>query len=129
LKARKQSVIFLCAEEIIEFGLNGLLLRSGRLKLVHGNKCSWFNAAPHKFVPPAYRRWISNLLSRSELHPKDAEEQMTRQSSIIEDDKKPLAPKTEDRSHKPAEHIEETARLASSVETGKDPSKVRPTND
>ena len=54
-----------------------------------------------------------NLLSPSELHPKAAsEEQMTQQ-----DDKKPLAPKAQDESHKPAKHIEETARLASSVET------------
>ena len=65
-----------------------------------------------------------NLLSRSELHPKASEEQMTQQ-----DDKKPLAPKAQDQSHKPAKHIEETARLASSVETAKDPSKVRRTKD
>jgi hypothetical protein len=64
-----------------------------------------------------------NLLSRSELHPKALEEQMTQQ-----DDKKPLAPKAQDQSHKPAKHIEETARLASS-ETAKDPSKVRRTKD
>jgi hypothetical protein len=54
---------------------------------------------------------------------------MTRQSSIIKDDKKPLAPKAEDQSHKPAKHIEETARLASSVETVKDLSKVRRTKE
>jgi hypothetical protein len=29
-----------------------------------------------------------------------------------------------DQSHKPAKHIEETARLASSVETAKDPGKI-----
>jgi hypothetical protein len=34
-----------------------------------------------------------------------------------------------DQSHKPANHIEETARLASSVETSKDPGKVRKTKD
>jgi hypothetical protein len=45
------------------------------------------------------------------------------------DDKKPLKHKTEDQSHKPAKHIEETARLASSVETAKDPGKVRRTKD
>jgi hypothetical protein len=66
-----------------------------------------------------------NLLSPSELHPKAAsEEQMTQQ-----DDKKPLAPKAQDQSHKPAKHIEETARLAGSVETAKDPSKVRRAKD
>jgi hypothetical protein len=66
-----------------------------------------------------------NLLSRSELHPKASEEQMTQQ-----DDKKPLAPKAQDQSHKPSsKHIEETARLASSVETAKDPSKVRRIKD
>jgi hypothetical protein len=56
------------------------------------------------------------------LDPKASEEQMTQQ-----DDKKPLAPKAKDESHKPAKHIEETARLESSVETAKDPSKVRRT--
>jgi hypothetical protein len=60
---------------------------------------------------------------------KASEEQMTRQSSIIKDEKKPLAPKAEDQSHKPAKHIEETARLAGSVETVKDLSKVRRTKD
>jgi hypothetical protein len=54
---------------------------------------------------------------------------MTRQPVSIKDDKKPLAPKAEDQSHKPAKHIEETARLASSVETAKDPSKVRRAKD
>ena len=54
---------------------------------------------------------------------------MTRQPVSIKDDKKPLAPKAEDQSHKPAKHIEETARLASSVEKDKDPGKVRATKD
>jgi len=45
---------------------------------------------------------------------------MTRQP-IFEDNKKPLKPKTDDRTHEPAKHIEEAARLASSVETAKDP--------
>jgi hypothetical protein len=58
------------------------------------------------------------------LHPKASEEQITQQ-----DDKKALAPKAKDESHKPAKHIEETARLASSVEAAKDPSKVRRTKD
>jgi hypothetical protein len=34
-------------------------------------------------------------------------------------------PATEGNAHKPAKHIEETARLASSVEPNKDPEKVR----
>jgi hypothetical protein len=38
-------------------------------------------------------------------------------------------PSSEDSSHKPAKHIEETARLASSVEKDKDPAKVRGTKD
>jgi hypothetical protein len=50
---------------------------------------------------------------------------MTRQP--INDEKKPPAPTAEDQTHKPARHIEETARLASSVETAKDPGKVRDT--
>jgi hypothetical protein len=32
---------------------------------------------------------------------------------------------SKDQTHKPAKHIEETARLASSVESDKDPEKVR----
>ena len=50
---------------------------------------------------------------------------MTRQP--IKDEKKPPAPTAEDQTRKPAKHIEETARLASSVETAKDPGKVRDT--
>jgi len=38
-------------------------------------------------------------------------------------------PKADDPSHKPAKHIEETARLASAVEKAKDPGKVRDTKD
>ena len=45
------------------------------------------------------------------------------------DERKPPAPKANDQSHKPAKHIEETARLASSVETAKDPGNVRNTKD
>jgi hypothetical protein len=44
-------------------------------------------------------------------------------------DKKPLKPKADDRSHMPAKHIEETARLASAVETAKDPGKVQDVKD
>jgi hypothetical protein len=44
-------------------------------------------------------------------------------------DKKPLKPKADNQSHKPAKHIEETARLASSVETTKDPGKVQGAKD
>jgi hypothetical protein len=54
---------------------------------------------------------------------------MTRHSIFVEDSKKSLKPKAEDQSHQPAKHIEETARLASSVETAKDPNKVRRTKD
>ena len=57
------------------------------------------------------------------------EEQMTRQPAYVEDDKKPLKPKADDQSHEPAKHIEETGRLASSVETAKDPGKVRRAKD
>jgi hypothetical protein len=42
---------------------------------------------------------------------------------------KPKLTSAKDESHKPAKHIEETARLASSVETAKDPGKVRRTDD
>ena len=38
-------------------------------------------------------------------------------------------PSSEDSSHKPAKRIEETARLASSVEKDKDPAKVRGNKD
>jgi hypothetical protein len=42
---------------------------------------------------------------------------------------KPKLMQANDQSHKPAKHIEETARLASSVETAKDLGKVRRTKD
>jgi hypothetical protein len=70
-----------------------------------------------------------NLLCRSELHPKATEKQMTRHPIFFEDSKKRLKSKADDQSHEPAKHIEETARLASSVETDKDPSKIRRTKD
>jgi hypothetical protein len=57
------------------------------------------------------------------------EEQMTQHPIYVEENKKPLEPKADGRSHEPAKHIEETARLSSSVETAKDPSKVRRTKD
>jgi hypothetical protein len=38
-------------------------------------------------------------------------------------------PKVEETSHKPAKHIVETARLASSVEKAKNPGKVRSTRE
>jgi hypothetical protein len=52
---------------------------------------------------------------------------MTRQPIFVEGNKKPPKPKADDQSHEPAKHIEETARLSSSVETAKDPGKVRRT--
>ena len=42
---------------------------------------------------------------------------------------KPKLTQAKDQSHQPAKHIEETARLAGSVETAKDPGKVRRTKD
>jgi hypothetical protein len=54
---------------------------------------------------------------------------MTQHPIFVEANKKPLKPEADDQSHEPAEHIEETARLASSVETAKDLSKVRGTKD
>jgi hypothetical protein len=62
---------------------------------------------------------------------------MARHPVVGEDDKKPtkskpaseLESKADDQSHKPAKHIEETARLASSAETAKDPEKVRRAKD
>jgi hypothetical protein len=48
---------------------------------------------------------------------------------VFEDNKRPRKPRADDQSHEPAKHIEETARLAGSVETAKDPGKVRRTED
>jgi hypothetical protein len=71
---------------------------------------------------PVYAR---NLIPSSELHTRTlSEEQMANQ-----DDNKPLKPKASGQSHKPARHIEETARLASSVEATKDPGKVGDAKD
>jgi hypothetical protein len=57
------------------------------------------------------------------------EEQMTRHPAFVEDNKKVVTAKADDQLHKPAKHIEETARLASSVETAKDLGEVRRTRD
>jgi hypothetical protein len=56
---------------------------------------------------------------------------MSRKPTVEEGlkESKPKLTQTTDRSHKPAKHIEETARLASSVETAKNPAKVRRTKD
>jgi hypothetical protein len=42
---------------------------------------------------------------------------------------KPKLTQANDQSHKPAKHIEATARLASSVETAKNPANVRRAKD
>jgi hypothetical protein len=61
------------------------------------------------------------------------ETKMPRKPTVEEELKgskpKPKLMQANDQSHKPAKHIEETARLASSVETAKDPGKVRRTKD
>jgi hypothetical protein len=54
---------------------------------------------------------------------------MTRQPVFVENNQKPLKPKAGDQSHEPAKHIEEIARLSSSIEVVKDPNKVRRTKD
>jgi hypothetical protein len=50
---------------------------------------------------------------------------MIRHTIFVEERNKPLKREADDQSHVPAEPIKETARLASSVETAKDPGKVR----
>lgn len=54
---------------------------------------------------------------------------MAQRPTYLEENNKPLKPEADYQSHKPAKHIEETARLASSVETAKNPDKVRRTKD
>jgi hypothetical protein len=54
---------------------------------------------------------------------------MTQRPIFAEENKKPLEPEADGQSHVPADHIEEIARLASSVETVKNPGKVRRTKD
>jgi hypothetical protein len=50
---------------------------------------------------------------------------MAKTPKPVERKNKLREPKARDQSHKPARHIEETARLASSVETVKKPGKVQ----
>jgi len=51
---------------------------------------------------------------------------MTSNPALIKDEVQAKAkPVTRGNDHKPAKHIQETARLASSVEPNKDPGKVR----
>jgi hypothetical protein len=54
---------------------------------------------------------------------------MPRKSPAEEGAKGSKPTQAKDRSHQAAKHIEETARLASSVETNKDPEKVRKAKD
>jgi hypothetical protein len=79
---------------------------------------------------PGYSGPFSRVVGRTRraITGQAAEEKMTRHP-IFESNKKPIKPEADDQSHKPAEHIKETARLASSVETAKDPGKVRRTKD
>ena len=54
---------------------------------------------------------------------------MSKESVSIESGKKSLEVyRAKTKEHKPAKHIEETARLASSVETDKNPKKVQAKN-
>jgi hypothetical protein len=64
------------------------------------------------------------LLEIQRVDGANLEERMTRR-----DDKKTSKAEVNDSSHKPAKHIEETARLASSVEKDKDPGKVQGRKD
>jgi hypothetical protein len=59
------------------------------------------------------------------------ETKMSRKPTVEDELKgsKPKLMQANDQSHKPAKHIEETARLASSVETAKNLGKVRRTKD
>jgi hypothetical protein len=57
------------------------------------------------------------------------EEQVTQRPIFAEENKKPVKPEADGQSHLPADHIEEIARLASSVETAKNPDKVRRAKD
>jgi hypothetical protein len=59
------------------------------------------------------------------------ETKMPRKITVEEEPKesKSKLAQARDQSHEPAKHIEETARLASSVESAKDPGKVRRTKD
>jgi hypothetical protein len=56
---------------------------------------------------------------------------MSRKPTVEEGlkESKPELTQANDQSHKPAKHIEETARLASSVETAKNPAKVQRTKE
>ena len=54
---------------------------------------------------------------------------MPRNSPVEEGAKGSKPTQGKGHSHQPAKHIEETARLASSVEPNKDPEKVRKAND
>ena len=51
---------------------------------------------------------------------------MVSNPALVKDDEQAKAkPVTQGNDHKPAKHIEETARLASSIEPNKDPERVR----
>jgi hypothetical protein len=54
---------------------------------------------------------------------------MPRKSPVEEGANGSKPTQAKNQTHEPAKHIEETARLASSVETNKDPQKVRKAKD
>jgi hypothetical protein len=56
---------------------------------------------------------------------------MSRKSTVEDGlkESKPKLTEANEQSHRPAKHIEETARLASSIETAKNPAKVRRIKD
>jgi hypothetical protein len=93
-----------------------------------GNSVSLIALHNRRDAPPTGQRPIA--IPNSETDRKSARIAPARKIIMAAnkpaDDKKP---KVEDTSHKPAKHIVETARLASSVEKAKNPGKVRGTKD
>jgi hypothetical protein len=100
----------------------------------NGESSHAFQAIPrcHNLCPKIWRKCRNQFAgSMLETVKGQGETKMSRKPTVEEElkESKPKLIQANDQSHKPAKHIEETARLASSVETAKDLGKVRRTKD
>jgi hypothetical protein len=79
---------------------------------------------PGRYWNQAHDAPVKKALERTQRR-----DPMPRKSTVEEGAKGSKPAQGKDQSHKPARHIKEIARLASSVEPNKDPEKVRTAKD
>jgi hypothetical protein len=72
---------------------------------------------------------LMQLLNSCRVVQETGRSDMANNPVLVKDGEQKDEPVTQGNAHKPAKHIEETARLASSVEPNKDPERVRIAGD